>query len=334
MQIKTIDAHVCGTVVRLIVEGAPAPKGATMKEKETWFSRHGASRRRTVLREPRGHAAMIGALLTEPVSPGSHAGLLFLDADGSRAISIEGVMAAAAIALERGLLVPADPHGPLTFDTPSGTVHATIGSDAAGAAPAASTAVSCTGIPALALSGAVEVRWGTRHVNVDLAFAGELYAIVDSEAIGVPLDRQHLLELSRAGLAFAREVAAAPGVTAASGGAWDEVRATIFTGAPPEGADLRTVMVRANGVIERSPSGSGLAAVMAVLDAMGIVGDGASVTTEGLVGTRLTGSICQRMPLAERTAVVPQIQTTVWLIGESTWFGDERDPLSAGIVLV
>jgi len=306
-----------------------------MKEKETWFLRHAGNRRRVVLREPRGHAAMVGTLLTEPVSPESHAGLLFLDADGARAVSVEGIVATAAIALDRSLLVPAGLRDPVVFDTPAGTARVTVGGDAGGVGSRPGVAVSCTGIPALAVSGALDVRLGSRRVAVDLAFAGELYAIVDSEAAGIPLDRHHLLELSRAGIALAKELAGAPGVAGTPWvGAWDQVRGTVFTGAPQDGTDLRTVMVRASGVIERSPSGSGLGAVMAVLDAMGIVGAGSSVTTEGLIGSRLTGSIAQRTTVADRPAIVPEIRATAWLIGESTLFHDDADPLAEGFELL
>ena len=43
--------------------------------------------------EPRGHAGMHGALLTEPVSPEAHAGLLSMHAAGFPLVSGEGIIA-------------------------------------------------------------------------------------------------------------------------------------------------------------------------------------------------------------------------------------------------
>ena len=77
-----------------------------MLEKRDWLARHADHWRRALMLEPRGHADMCGALLTEPVSPGSHAGVLFMHNDGYAAMSGHGIIAVTTIALERGLIVP------------------------------------------------------------------------------------------------------------------------------------------------------------------------------------------------------------------------------------
>jgi len=68
--IRTLDAHVCGASLRLIVEGCPALRGRTMGEKRTSAGKLADAMRRTVLLEPRGHADLLGAVLTEPTQPG------------------------------------------------------------------------------------------------------------------------------------------------------------------------------------------------------------------------------------------------------------------------
>src|SRR6201993_2418860 len=118
--VKTIDAHAGGEPLRLVVDGFPAPRGRTMLEKREWASRHADSLRRALMLEPRGHADMCGAVLTEPVSPGSHAGILFMDNEGFSAGSGHGIIGAVTIALERGLLVPGDDRGAVAFDTVAG----------------------------------------------------------------------------------------------------------------------------------------------------------------------------------------------------------------------
>src|SRR5215510_2746926 len=75
--LKTIDAHVGGEPFRLIVEGFPAPRGKSLTDKRDWANRHADHLRRLLMLEPRGHRDMSGAVLTEPASPGSHAGVLF-----------------------------------------------------------------------------------------------------------------------------------------------------------------------------------------------------------------------------------------------------------------
>src|SRR5688572_27109373 len=74
---KTIDAHVGGQPLRLIVEGMPRVGGQTLLQKRDWMRKRADSPRRALVLEPRGHAGMVAAVLTEPASPQAHAGLLF-----------------------------------------------------------------------------------------------------------------------------------------------------------------------------------------------------------------------------------------------------------------
>ena len=67
IRLKTIDAHTAGEPLRLIVDGFPAPQGGTMLEKREWVRTHADHLRRALMLEPRGHADMYGAILTEPV---------------------------------------------------------------------------------------------------------------------------------------------------------------------------------------------------------------------------------------------------------------------------
>src|SRR5688572_430082 len=122
--LKTIDAHAEGGPLRLVVDGFPTPRGRTMADKVEWVRRHADTLRRTLMREPRGHADMAGALLTEPVAPGSHAGVIFMNASGYPALSGHGIVALTTIVLERRLLMPGGDGMTIAFDTAAGPVRA------------------------------------------------------------------------------------------------------------------------------------------------------------------------------------------------------------------
>ena len=102
LTMKTIDAHAEGGPLRLVVHGFPSPRGGTMLEKREWAGRHTDHLRRALMLEPRGHADMFGAVLTEPVSPASHAGVLFMHNEGFSTMCGHGIIALTTIALERG----------------------------------------------------------------------------------------------------------------------------------------------------------------------------------------------------------------------------------------
>ena len=75
--------------------------------------------------EPRGHADMYGAILTEPVAPGSHAGVLFMHNEGYSTMCGHGIIAVTTMALERGLLMPGGGRDPtIVYDAPAGTIRA------------------------------------------------------------------------------------------------------------------------------------------------------------------------------------------------------------------
>ena len=122
-EIRTIDAHAAGEPLRLVVEGFPSPEGSTMLEKRAWAQKHVDHLRRSLMLEPRGHADMYGALLTEPVTDGAHAGVLFMHNEGWSTMCGHGIVAVTTIAIERDLIWPGGPM--LVLDSPAGPVEAT-----------------------------------------------------------------------------------------------------------------------------------------------------------------------------------------------------------------
>ena len=101
LTLKTIDAHAAGEPLRLIVDGFPSPRGKTMLAKREWVRTHADHLRRALMLEPRGHADMYGAILTEPVTPGAHAGVLFMHNEGYSTMCGHGIIAVTTMALER-----------------------------------------------------------------------------------------------------------------------------------------------------------------------------------------------------------------------------------------
>jgi trans-L-3-hydroxyproline dehydratase len=93
MLIHTIDAHTAGEPLRLVVDGYPRIEGRTMLERREWLREHHDHLRTALMLEPRGHADMYGAILTEPERPDSDAGVLFMHNQGYSAMCGHGVSA-------------------------------------------------------------------------------------------------------------------------------------------------------------------------------------------------------------------------------------------------
>ena len=356
LSLKTIDAHAAGEPLRLIVGGFPSPRGTTMLEKREWVKRHADHLRRALMLEPRGHTDMYGAILTEPIAPGSHAGVLFMHNEGYSTMCGHGIIAVTTIALERGLIMPA-PAAPtlvdqagaggdpclVVYDSPAGTIRARARvwaggpgrsggpGRAGGAGGVRVERVAFQNVPSFVLHGGLVVKLAKGQARVDVAFGGAFYAIVDAESVGLPIDSAHLSELRRAGMEIKHAVEAQQAVVHPLDSGLRGIYGTIFTGpASDERADLRNVTIFADAEVDRSPCGTGTAAVMAVVDAMGLLAEDKPFVHESLIHTRFIGRIAGRTMVGEHQAIVPEIEGSAWITGEHTFLIDDDDPLKQG----
>ena len=328
IRLNTIDAHAAGEPLRLIVDGFPAPLGKTMLDKREWVRKKADHLRRALMLEPRGHADMYGAVLTEPVSPGAHAGVLFMHNEGYSTMCGHGIIAVTTIALERGLILPG-PEATIVYDSPAGTIRAR-----AAIAGDRVASVAFVNVPSFVLHGGLAVKIGARQFRADVAFGGAFYAIVDCESVGLPIDAAHLPELRRVGMEIKLAIEATQTIAHPLDPGLQGIYGTIFTGPPNDSkADLRNVTIFADAEVDRSPCGTGTAAVMAVVDAMGLLAEGRPFVHESLIGTLFTGRMAGRTVVGEYQAIVPEIEGSAWITGEHTFLIDDGDPLKNGFRL-
>jgi proline racemase len=327
--IRTIDAHAAGEPLRLIVDGYPAPHGKTILEKREWLRTHHDHLRTALMLEPRGHADMYGALLTQPERPDSDAGVIFMHNEGYSTMCGHGIIAVVTIGLERQLLGLRRLSGAVALDAPAGLIRAqaTVLRDRV-------TRVAFTNVPSFVLHGGAPVRVGGRDLRVDVAFGGAFYAIVDSEAAGIPIVHDRLGDLRTLGMEIKHATEATCRVQHPSEPLLHGIYGTIFTGPPvsPE-ADLRNVTIFAEAEVDRSPCGTGTCAVMAVLAEMGVLAPSQTFVHESIIGTTFKGRIVDRTTVGEIEAIIPEIEGNAFITGENTFLIDEDDPLRFGFRL-
>jgi proline racemase len=242
-----------------------------------------------------------------------------------------GIVAVTTIALERELVWP--DLSALVLDSPAGPIEAAAAiTETAGRRRVSS--VRFRNVPSFVYEAGLPVKVGGRTLLVDVAFGGAFYAIVDAESAGLAVDVSRLAELRRVGADVRREVERERQVVHPEQAGLQGIYGTIFT-APPQqaGAHLRNVTIFADAEVDRSPCGTGTAAVMAVLSAMGVLPDDSPFVHESIIGTSFTGRIAGRARVGERAAIVPEIEGSAWITGEHTFCIDGDDPLKAGFRL-
>jgi trans-L-3-hydroxyproline dehydratase len=332
LTLRTIDAHTAGEPLRLIVAGFPRVEGTTMLERREWVRANCDHLRTALMLEPRGHADMYGALLTEPEHPDSDAGVLFMHNEGYSTMCGHGVIAVVTMAIERGLIVPRG-GDTVVLDSPAGRIRAQASTRRDGDRTRVER-VSFVNVPSFILHAAVPVRTGTREIRADVAFGGAFYAIVDAESVGLAVRPEYLDELRRAGMAIKRAVEAAVQVIHPSEPELRGIYGTIFTGPPSsDDAHLRNVTIFADAEVDRSPCGTGTCAVMAVLAAMGLLGAEQAFVHESIIGTRFRGRLAGETTVGGLPAIVPEIEGEAYITGENVFLIDEADPLRHGFRL-
>ena len=287
---------------------------------------------------------MYGAVLTEPCDETAHAGVLFMHNEGYSTMCGHGVIAICTIALERGLIGLAGDSTSLVLESPAGLVYArvtrrflagdSVGDDEDSMMTPQVEGVAFDNVPSFVFHARLPIVVGDRTIPVDVAYGGAFYAVVDSEAVGVPLRREAMPRLRRLGWDIARAVEAVIPVQHPTEPGLHGVYGTVFTGmAERSDADLRNVTVFADRQVDRSPCGTGTAAVMAVLDAMGLLADDQVFRHESIVGTLFRGRIKRRAAVGDYQAVVPEIEGSAWITGEHLFLVDDEDPLREGFLL-
>ena len=307
---RVVDSHTEGEPTRVVIEGWPQPAGATMAERRDDLRARFDHLRSAVVREPRGHDAVVGALLTPPVEPTSAAGVVFFNNRTYLGMCGHGLIGVVRTLERLGRLGV----GEHRFDTPVGTVRAQLDDDGS---------VTIENVPArLHLRDVVVQVQGFGPVTGDVAYGGNWFFITHSHP--VPVDLAHVRELTRFTQAVQDAIREA-GIAGADGGVIDHIEIS----APPvrADADARNYVLCSGGDYDRSPCGTGTSATMAVLYERGRLALGQQWRQESITGSLFTGWLTA----GAHGELVPHVRGTAFVTGETTLHFDPRDPFRGGI---
>lgn len=307
--IEIVDSHTEGEPTRVVVSGWPLPAGHTMLEIRESLRREQDALRRAVVCEPRGHDAVVGALLTPPVHEGSLAGVVFFNDVGYLGMCGHGLIGVARTLEHLGRAHP----GIMRIDTPAGTVQAELG---------AHGAVSIRNVPSYRYRAGVNVSVpGVGVVQGDVAYGGNWFFLTEMARPALTL--ANLPELM-ATTAAIRDALRAQGTTGANAADIDHIE---LSGPPAHpDADSRNFVLCPGAAYDRSPCGTGTSAKLAVLHARGELAIGQRWRQESITGGRFTGWIED----GPDGAVVPFIQGRAFITARATLFFDDEDPFRYG----
>jgi trans-L-3-hydroxyproline dehydratase len=327
--ITVVGCHAGGEVGNVVVGGVLPPPGETVFEQMEAL-RADDSLRRLLLREPRGSVAVHANLVVPSRRDDCAAGFVIMEPTEYPPMSGSNTICVTTVLLETGMAEMHEPETTLRLEAPAGVVEVR-----ARCREGRCESVELTNVPCFAdrLDAPLEVE-GLGTLTVDVAFGGMWYAIADAAELGFALEPHEARDLSLAGeriRAAAREQLPCvhpenPGIAGVS----------IVQIAQPwqgVGAVTRNAVVVAPGRLDRSATGTGLSARLAVLHERGLMRVGDEMSHASVIGSTFEGRIVAETEVGGRRAIHPAIRGSAWITGISQVFIDPDDPFPEGYLL-
>ena len=245
-------------------------------------------------------------------------------------MSGSNAMCVVTVLLETGMVEMTEPETVVRLEAPAGIVEAR-----AACRDGRCESVELTNVPCFAdrTDAPLEVE-GLGTIAVDVAYGGMWYTIADASALGFAVEPSEVRELVATGeriRAAAREQLAPvhpenPAIAGVSiveiAGPWQGI-----------GATSRNAVIVSPGRLDRSATGTGLSARLAVLHARGLMRVGDSMEHASVLGTTFAGRIVGETRAGDRPAIVPAIRGSAWITGVTQVLVEPDDPFPEGYLL-
>ena len=327
--VTAVDSHTEGMPTRVVTGGVPALPGATMLERKLRFEAERDDLRLMLMREPRGHGAMSGAILQPPLREDADWGVLFIEVSGLLPMCGHGTIGVATVLVETGMVEVSEPVTTIRLDTPAGLVEARVAVEGGRA-----RAVTLRNVPAYvdALDRTVEVP-GYGQLTYDMAFGGNFYALLPAASVGLAVGPANADAFVAAGLAIMAAIDATARPVHVEDPRISGCHHVVLHEPGRDGADARAATSIHPGWLDRSPCGTGTSARLATLHARGELALGEDFVNASIIDTRFTGRLVAETTVGGRPAVVPEITGRAWITGTGQYGLDPEDPFPAGFAL-
>ena len=330
--INSVDSHTEGMATRVITGGIPNIPGKTMVEKRN-FVKHNLDYLRTaLLNEPRG-ADVYGCIMTPPVTEEAAFGAIWMR-KGKEAVYSDmcghATMGVATTAVEMGIVEPVEPITEMLIDVPAGIVRAKVKVENGKA-----KSVSIQNVPSFHYQTTTIKVSGFGELVADIAFGGNIIAIVDAEDIGI--------ETTIAGITKSRELIVQiidsineqVEVQDPEKGTFKLAKTGIVISDKPSNskANAKNIAVTKELFFDRSPCGTGTSGKLATLFAKGELELGQTFITESVIGSLFHSKLVNEVNVGGKKAVVPELTGRVFITGMHQFAIDPDDPFKYGYVL-
>ncbi len=327
-KITTIDMHTGGEPLRIPVAGLPKIEGNSVLEKRRFFKDNYDYIRTGLMFEPRGHADMYGAIMSDPSSPDADFDVFFIHNEGYSTMCGHAVLALTKFAFETNLL-PNKTDNKLTLNVPCGTIYAEA--KIVDGIVVESTFIN---VPSYLYykDKTVEVE-GIGKVTFDVAFGGAYYAFVEAASVGLKMTPDYYNQLIDYGRRIKYAVMDNFEVKHPIEADLSFLYGTIFTGKPENNAHhSRNVCIFAEGEVDRSATGSGVSARAGLHFSKGTLALHQPITIESILGSTMTVEAIEKTDFHGYEAVIPKVSGAASFVGKNEFWFSPSDPYNKGFI--
>ena len=312
----------------VILSGIAVPPGDTVWEQSRWVATDGRLRQ-LMLNEPRGGVFRHVNLLVPATDPSADVGFIIMEPEDTPPMSGSNSICVATVVTETGIVPMVEPITNVVLQAPGGLVEAKVQ-----CAHGKATRVTIRNVPSFAVElDARLVVEGIGELRVDTAFGGDSFVMVDAVDLGIDLVPDNARQLAELGSRITR-AANEQLVFSHPTTDWNHFSFCQIAGPlshDPDGVFTMTNTVAIEpGKLDRSPTGTGLSARMAVLRARGVMEVGDRLTMRSVIDSEFHGTIESDTTVGDRSAIVPLISGRAWQTGRFTYTVDSTDPWPLG----
>lgn len=326
--VHVVSCHAEGEVGDVIIGGVPPPPGDTIWEQSRFIARD-ETLRNFVLNEPRGGVFRHVNLLVPPKDPRAQMGWIIMEPADTPPMSGSNSICVATVLLDTGIVPMQEPVTTMILEAPGGLVEVT-----AECRNGKAERIQVRNVPSFAdrLGVKLEVE-GIGTLTVDTAYGGDSFVIVDARVLGFEVRPDEAREIAEMGVRITVAADEQIGFVHPENPDWDhfsfcQIAAPVVR---EEGvlAAANAVVIRP-GKIDRSPTGTGCSARMAVLHARGELAVGETFVGRSIIGSEFHCSIQSETSVAGWPAIYPLISGRAWVTGTHQLMLDPADPWPGG----
>lgn len=326
--IHVVSCHAEGEVGDVIVGGVLPPPGETIWEQSRFIAKD-ERLRNFVLNEPRGGVFRHVNLLVPPKDPRASAGWIIMEPADTPPMSGSNAICVATVLLETGIVPMREPETRLVLEAPGGIVEV-----AAACRDGKAERISVRNVPSFAdrLDAVIEVA-GIGTLTVDTAYGGDSFVIADARALGFGITPDEARDIAETGVRITAAANEQLGFAHPTNPDWNHISFCQIAAPLAEEDGMlsgsNAVAIRP-GKVDRSPTGTGCSARMAVLHAKGRMRVGDRYTARSIIGSTFRCHIAAETMLGARPAVIPVVSGQAWITGIHQHMLDPTDPYPDG----